>query len=196
MVRSAIKQQGRRLLDPLSRLLANVGVRPDTLTWIGLVGSAVAGALLAYGRFKLAALALLLGALCDMLDGAVARVSGLTSRYGAFLDSTVDRAAEMLLFAGLLVHFTRQDGSSLYPLLTFFAAGSSFLVSYTRARAEGLGIPCSVGWMERPERLVLLMVAVALGSGPVRVALWVLFVLTLWTAGQRMLHVRRETRLP
>jgi CDP-diacylglycerol--glycerol-3-phosphate 3-phosphatidyltransferase len=131
-----------------------------------------------------------------MLDGAVARVSGLASRYGAFLDSTIDRAAEMLLFGGLLVYFTRQDGSSLYPLLTFCAAGSSFLVSYTRARAEGLGIPCSVGWMERPERLVLLMIAVVFGAEPVRVALWILFVLTLWTAGQRMLHVRRETRLP
>jgi len=196
MVRSAIKQGGRRLLDPLARLLANVGVRPDTLTWIGLLGSGVAGALLAYGRFQLAALALLLGALCDMLDGAVARVSGLTTRYGAFLDSTVDRAAEMFLFAGLLVHFTRVDGSPLYPLLTFFAAGTSFLVSYTRARAEGLGIPCAVGWMERPERLVLLLIAVTFGSGSVRVALWILFVLTLWTAGQRVLHVRRETRLP
>jgi CDP-diacylglycerol--glycerol-3-phosphate 3-phosphatidyltransferase len=196
MVRSSIKQHSRRLLDPLARLLANVGVRPDTLTWIGLVGSAVAGALLAYGRFRGAALALLLGALCDMLDGAVARVSGLTTRYGAFLDSTVDRAAEMFLFAGLLVYFTRQDGSSLYPLLTFFAAGTSFLVSYTRARAEGLGIPCSVGWMERPERLVLLLIAVTFGPAPVRIALWILFVLTLWTAGQRMLHVRRETRLP
>jgi len=195
-LKTAIKKQSRNLLNPLARLLANVGVRPDTLTWIGLLGSGVAGALLAYGRFRVAALALLLGALCDVLDGGVARISGSTSRYGAFLDSTVDRAAEMLLFAGLLVHFTRVDGSSLYPLLTFLAAGSSFLVSYTRARAEGLGIPCSVGWMERPERLFLLLVAIVFGSGPVRVALWVLFVLTLWTAAQRMLHVRRETRLP
>ena len=195
-MRSEIKQKSRRLLDPLARFLANVGVRPDTLTWIGLIGSAAAGALLAFGQFRAAALALLVGALCDMLDGGVARVSGSMTRYGAFLDSTVDRAAEMLLFAGLLVHFVRTDGSSLYPLLTFLAAGTSFLVSYTRARSEGLGVPCSVGWMERPERLVLLLIAVTFGVGPVRVALWILFVLTLWTTVQRMLHVRRETRLP
>jgi phosphatidylglycerophosphate synthase len=195
-VKAAIKRQSRALLDPLARLLANVGVRPDTLTWIGLVGSAVASVLLAWGRFRPAALALFLGALCDMLDGGVARISGTTSRYGAFLDSTVDRAAELLLFGGLLVYFAHQDGSSLYPVLALLTAGSSFLVSYTRARAEGLGIPCSVGWMERPERLVLLLVAVLLGPTPIRVALWVLFGLTLWTVVQRMMHVRRETRLP
>jgi CDP-diacylglycerol--glycerol-3-phosphate 3-phosphatidyltransferase len=108
----------------------------------------------------------------------------------------VDRLAELFVFAGMVVYFGRSDGSSLYPLLAVLAAGGSFLVSYTRARAEGLGVSCSVGWMERPERLVVLLVAIAFGSGAVRVALWALTVLTFFTAAQRMNHVYRETRSP
>ena len=195
-MKSAIKNGGREVLRPLARLLANVGVSANGLTWTGLAASGAAGALLAAGRFRGAALALLAGALCDVLDGSVARLSGRASRFGAFLDSTVDRVAELFVFAGMVVYFGRNDGSSLYPLLAILATGGSFLVSYTRARAEGLGISCSVGWMERPERLVVLLVAIVLGPGVVRVALWVLTVLTFFTAAQRMIHVHRETRSP
>ena len=99
-------------------------------------------------------------------------------------------------FGGMVVYFVRTDGSSLYPLLAFLAAGGSYMVSYTRARAEGLGVSCAVGWMERPERLVLLLVSTAVGPVAVRVALWALTALTFFTAAQRMLHVHRETRSP
>lgn len=193
-MKSAIKNRSREFLVPIARLLANIGVSPDALTWTGLLISSAAGVFLAFGLFRPAAAVLLAGALCDVLDGSVARVSGRSSRFGAFLDSCVDRVAEMAVFAGLLVYFVRHDGSSLYPLLVFLAAGGSYMVSYTRARAEGLGVSCSVGWMERPERLVLLLVAVALGPVPVRIALWVLAALTIFTAAQRMIHVHRETR--
>lgn len=195
-MKAAIKTRGRAALHPVARLLANVGVSADALTWTGLAGSTAAGALIAAGRFRVAALVLLGGALCDVLDGGVARVSGRTSRFGAFLDSSVDRLAELAVFGGMVVYFGRADGSSLYPLLAFLAAGGSYMVSYTRARAEGLGVSCAVGWMERPERLVLLLVSTALGPAAIRVALWVLTALTFFTAGQRMIHVHRETRSP
>jgi CDP-diacylglycerol--glycerol-3-phosphate 3-phosphatidyltransferase len=178
----------------VAKLLANLGVSPDHLTWSGLLASMIAGALVAYGRFQLAALALLLGALLDVLDGSVARASDRTSRFGAFLDSTVDRITEMFFFAGLLVYFITIESSTLYVVLTFFAAGGSFLVSYTRARAEGLGIKCEVGVMERPERLVLLLVATLIGAPAIRIALWILTVLVAWTSLQRMHHVWKETQ--
>jgi len=193
-VKTLAKTQGRRLAAPLARALANLGVSADHLTWTGLVASTLAGFLVAGGHFRPAALALLLGSLCDVLDGSVARATGKTSPFGAFLDSTVDRVAEMAFFAGVMVRFAHTDAGILYPLLAFLAAAGSFMVSYTRARAEGLGISCSVGLMERPERMVLLLVATVVGQVGLRVALWVLTPLVVWTTVQRVMHVHAETR--
>jgi CDP-diacylglycerol--glycerol-3-phosphate 3-phosphatidyltransferase len=195
-VKSAIKDWARSLISPLARFLGHIGISPNHLTLAGLIASAGAGVLVAYGYFLYAALALLLGSLCDMLDGAVARVSGRSSQFGAFLDSTVDRYAEMLFFAGLLVYFIRIEPSTQYALLAFLAAGGSFMVSYTRARAEGIGLRCDVGFMERPERLILLLVATVVGPVGIRVALWALPVLVTWTSLQRIHHVYKETRSP
>lgn len=195
-MKSAIKDRARSLISPLAGFLGKLGISPNHLTLAGLVASAGAGVLVAYGFFLLAAMALLLGSLCDMLDGAVARVSGRSSQFGAFLDSTVDRYAEMLFFAGLLVYFIRIETSTVYALLAFLAAGGSFMVSYTRARAEGIGLRCDVGIMERPERLILLLVATLVGPVGIRVVLWVLPVLVTWTSLQRIHHVFRETRSP
>jgi CDP-diacylglycerol--glycerol-3-phosphate 3-phosphatidyltransferase len=193
-VKSAIKDRGRWILAPVARLLANLGVTPNALTVTGLVASGAAGFLIARGGFRASAIALLAGGLCDILDGAVARATGRSSTFGAFLDSTVDRVAEMLFFAGILVYFVREEPSTLYALLAFLGAGGSYMVSYVRARSEGLGVPCTVGWMERPERMVLMIVATAAGSWGVRVALWILTVLVFWTSIQRLQHVYRETR--
>ena len=189
-----IKDQGRRQLAPLARALANIGISPDFLTWIGFLISSLAGVLVGGGRFRIAALALLLGGLCDVLDGAVARASGRSTQFGAFLDSTVDRWAEMFFFAGLLYYFVGPQPSTIYALLVFFAAGGSFMVSYTRARAEGLGLECTVGWMERPERIAVLILASLIGLAGIKIALWLLTVLVFWTSGQRMLHVHREAK--
>lgn len=194
-MRSVLKAQARSLLGGPARGLGYLGVTPNHLTLIGLILSGIAGGFLAWGHFLTGAIVLLLGSLCDMLDGAVARETGRSSDFGAFLDSTVDRVAEMFVFAGLLVYFIR-EGSEFYALLSFLAASGSFLVSYTRARAEGLGIPCQVGWMERPERLALLILACILGPVALRVVLWVLTLLVAWTSWQRIRHVRQETPLP
>jgi len=194
-VKSAIKARARILLGPPARGLGWLGITPNHLTLFGMFLSGVAGVLLAGGRFRTGAIVLILGSLCDMLDGAVARETGRSSAFGAFLDSTVDRVSEMFVFAGLLVYFTR-EGATLYTLLAFLAAAGSFLVSYTRARAEGLGIPCQVGWMERPERMVMLILACLLGPGVVRIALWVLTALVAWTSWQRIHHVRQGAPSP
>jgi CDP-diacylglycerol--glycerol-3-phosphate 3-phosphatidyltransferase len=195
-VKTRIKDRVRGAVVPVASALAGLGVTPNHLTLFGLVASAAGGALLAWGRFRTAALALLLGGLADMLDGAVAREAGCSTRFGAFLDSTVDRYAEMLVFAGLLVYFIRVEDSTIYALLTFLAAGGSYMVSYTRARAEGLGLRCDVGLMERPERLILILVAILIGPLAVKFALWVLTGLVTWTSWQRIRHVLGETRSP
>ncbi len=193
-MKSAAKDLGRRALAPVARVLAALHVSPNLITVAGLLAMALAGWLLALGRFRLAGLALLLGGLCDMLDGAVARHNGVANPFGAFFDSTSDRLAEMLFFAGLLVYYTRLEPSTLYALLTFLAAGGSLLVSYTRARAEGLGVDCQVGMMERPERLVLLLLACFVGGVGLKVALWILTPLVFFTSLQRVLHVQSRTR--
>jgi CDP-diacylglycerol--glycerol-3-phosphate 3-phosphatidyltransferase len=193
-----------------------LGVGPDALTIAGCVLSIVSGMLFFEGSFQLGAAFLALSGLCDILDGQVARRRPVVSRFGAFLDSTLDRAAEGAVLIGLagfyFMHLydlafdpaqvLEEVARGLEPrtwallsLTAMLAMLGSFLVSYTRARAEGLGIDCKVGWFERPERLVLLMVAGAFGVGPVMPgALILLTLLSFATAVQRVAHVWRETR--
>jgi len=192
-MKGPVKDAARAVIGPLADGLAAIGVSPNHLTVAGLVLSAGAGAAVAAGRLTLGAVLLILGGVCDMLDGSVARRHGHATRFGAFLDSTVDRAAELLFFAGLAVYFHRVEPSTLYLVLTGLALGGSFLISYARARAEGLGLECQVGLLERPERLVLLIVALFVGPWGLRVALWILTPLAYFTTWQRIAHVRAET---
>lgn len=127
----------------------------------------------------------------DMLDGALARITGKTSRFGAFLDSTMDRYEEALVYLGIGIWlFERGDGPLL--LAGYLAIIGSILVSYARARAESLGVGGEVGWLPRPERIVLLAVALIFHTYLLAPVLWLLAVLTNVTAVQRILHVRRE----
>jgi phosphatidylglycerophosphate synthase len=213
-VNDAWKSRGRSWLLPLARWLAAKGAKPDHLTFAGLAFSLVAALLLGKGAFFGAAILIGLSGLCDILDGDVARVRGVVSRFGAFLDSTLDRVGEGALYAGLAVHyFTRTQRGALYLRGAFEgsaewgdADGStlgvlclailllSFLVSYTRARAEGLGLECKVGAMERPERMLTLAAGTVLGHRFMPGVLGVLFILTLVTVLQRVYHVRKLTR--
>jgi len=192
-VKSWVKGRARRAIAPLAAGLAGLGVEPNHVTLAGLGFSLLAGVFLAFGRFHWAAAWLLLGSLSDMLDGAIARTFDRGSRFGAFLDSTVDRYAELFFFSGVVLYFHHIESSSLYVLLALLAAGGSFGVSYARARAEGLGVDCSVGVMERPERLVLLILACLVGPLALRVVLWILTPLVFYTVWQRIRHVRRRT---
>jgi CDP-diacylglycerol--glycerol-3-phosphate 3-phosphatidyltransferase len=205
---------------PLVELLVQVGVTPNHLTLTGLVFSLLSGFLFFEGQPLLGALVLAVAGLCDILDGEVARRAGVVSRFGAFLDSTLDRVSEAVVLLGIMgFYLSNLPILVRYPLLAFaqrsrglepetwagvafmaaLALVGSFLVSYTRARAEGLGLDCKVGWFERPERMVLLIVAglVAGAVGrfwPLPAALMLLAVLSFATAAQRVAHVYRITR--
>jgi CDP-diacylglycerol--glycerol-3-phosphate 3-phosphatidyltransferase len=211
-----LRRSAHAILVPLVAGLARVGVQPDHLTIAGCIVSAAAALAFFEGGFRLGAALLLLSGVCDILDGELARARGASSVFGAFLDSTLDRLADALVLAGLagfyLFHLLdlahdparvlAELARGLEPrtwailsLTALLALIGSFLVSYTRARAEGLGVECRVGWFERPERIVLLIVAGLFGVGPVMPgALLVLTVLSFMTAAQRVAHVYRVTR--
>jgi CDP-diacylglycerol--glycerol-3-phosphate 3-phosphatidyltransferase len=183
-----INQRARGIADTVARWLEFTGVTPNMLTVMGFVLTLGVACVIASGYERLGGVLVVAVGLFDMLDGAVARVRGLKTRFGGFLDSTLDRYSEAALLGGVLV---------LYPdtqtaVVIVAALAGSLLVSYTRARAEGLQPPvdCEVGWLPRPQRVVLL--AAGLITGLVIPALWVLAVLTNVTALQRILHVRKQ----
>ena len=194
-MKQTVQRVGRAAVEPVARAMVVAGVTPNALTLFGLFLSAVAGLLLARGLFVTGGLVLILGSVCDMLDGSVARLTGSSSRFGAFLDSSLDRVAELAVFGGLTWYFVAEEASPVYALLCLLAAGGSFLVSYTRARAEGLGMECKVGLMERPERLVLILAGIFAGLPALRVVLWALTLLVFFTSLQRIVHVQRQTRV-
>ncbi len=181
----------RRLLHPLVRLLSALKVRPDALTIMGWTLSVVAAALFGLGYIRVAGVIMLLGGLFDALDGAVARESERSSAFGAFLDSTLDRLSEAAVFVGI-VFFYAASGLPGGTLLAGVAMAFSLLTSYARARAEGLGIECRVGLLERAGRVVILSASSMLGV--LSAGLWLVAAGALVTTAQRILHVRRATR--
>jgi CDP-diacylglycerol--glycerol-3-phosphate 3-phosphatidyltransferase len=211
-----VKAGANAALRPAVAVLARLGIGPNLLTVSGCVLSVAAGLAFFEGGFRVGAALLVLSGICDILDGQMARERRLVSTFGAFLDSTLDRLAEAVVLLGIagyyLVNLLQLAGNparvldevsrGLEPrtwmvvaLTAVLALVASFLVSYTRARAEGLGLECKVGWFERPERMLLLIVAGLFGVGPVMPgALLLLTVLSFFTAGQRVAHVHRITR--
>ena len=191
------------VLAPLARSLGARGVSPNAITTVGtlvLVGSGVA---FAGANLRLGALLLLLSGVCDMLDGKVARGNGLVTKFGAFYDSTLDRIGEAVLFLGIAWYFVSGGVvGGLAPLamaMTFTAAGAGLIVSYARARAEGLGLDCKVGIAQRAERIVGLGgPTLFFGAGPRGYLLLTLVsalaVLNVITVIQRIVHVYRITR--
>ncbi|MGB3683872.1 MAG: CDP-alcohol phosphatidyltransferase family protein [Rubrobacteraceae bacterium] len=187
----SFKDSLRRLLNPLVSLLSTMRVRPDTLTFLGWGLSIYAAVLFGLGHAKGAGAMMLLAGLFDALDGAVARETGLMTSFGAFLDSTLDRLSESAVFVGI-VFFYAAASRPYEALLAGAAMTFSLLTSYTRARAEGLGLKCEVGILERAGRVTILSVLsltgfVTLGVGLVAAG-------ALVTTIQRMLHVYRATR--
>ncbi len=186
-----LKGHVRRAVIPLAAALARLGITPNALTIAGLVLSLAVGVVLGLGYEVAGGILVLVAGLFDTLDGAVARVSGRVTVFGSFLDSTLDRYSEAAIFCGLLVLYTRQ-GRLTEVVLVYAVIIGSLLVSYARARAEGLGLDCEVGWLQRPERIALLGLGLAVGlATPV---LWLLAALTNFTVLQRMLHVYRLTQ--
>lgn len=181
----------RQLLQPLARLLSVMRVRPDTLTHLGWTLAVVSAVLFGLGLVRIAGAVMLLAGLFDALDGAVARESDQMSDFGAFLDSTMDRFSESAIFIGILF-FYASTGHPYGALISGVAMTFSLLTSYSRARAEGLGIPCEVGLLERAGRVLILSLFSIAGFLTVGVSLVAAGALV--TTAQRIFHVGRATR--
>jgi CDP-diacylglycerol--glycerol-3-phosphate 3-phosphatidyltransferase len=171
------------LFTPLARWLQRINVSPNAITVFGFVFNLFAGGVLALGKLQLGAVLVIIGGALDGIDGLLARLSGQTSSYGAFLDSVLDRWSEVVVFLGLLFWHLRVDMPT-EVILIYVALASSLLVSYTRARAEGVGAQCKRGLFTRFERIVVLVAGLILNQ--VTIALWVLAVFATFTAVQRI----------
>jgi soluble lytic murein transglycosylase len=174
--------------DPVGRVLFRLRLRPNHLTVIGLVISFFAAAAFISGHLRGAGLLLLLAGLCDLLDGSVARMSGQVTAFGAFFDSVIDRYSDLIVLLGIVVLFARMPHTR-GALVAMAALVGSVMVSYTKARAESIGVECNVGLMERPERMICLIGGAVLDL--LEPALWVLAVLANLTALHRIVATRR-----
>lgn len=202
MLSERIGQGGKRILDALVAFLARVFPNPNWLTFIGLLINIWCAVLYGQGHFFVAGLVMIFANLFDMLDGSVARVTGRVTRFGGFFDSVLDRYSDVLVLVGIMVFYARNtpQHSTMYVALAGIALMGSVMVSYTRARAENLIKQCKVGFLERPERVVLLIIGSLTEIGPVdnwflhkmRAVLWILAVLSHWTVVHRMYHTFRE----
>jgi CDP-diacylglycerol--glycerol-3-phosphate 3-phosphatidyltransferase len=186
-----------RVVDPVAAGLLRTGISPDAVTLVGTLG-VVLGSLVFFprGMFFTGTAVVFVFVLTDLLDGAMARQQGRTSSFGAWLDSTCDRVADAAIFSGLVLWFTGGGEDRLLAGVALFCLVAGSLVSYAKARAEGLGLRCDVGLAERAERLILVLLGTLLaGLGlPVAlaVALWVLAAASAVTVVQRLLEVRRQ----
>ncbi len=202
---SGIKTWWLLLMLPIEDYLLKIRVHPNVLTVSTLVVAVITGLFYHYGWIFAGGVLVLAGSTFDIFDGRVARAQGLSSEHGAFFDSCLDRFSEAFIYLGLLSLFR----DSVFSYVVFLILVSTTMVSYTRARAEGLGVKCEVGVMQRAERVVYLgvlsvfnflgnMVAGALGFGPgdylLKLALILMLVFSTYTAVQRMFHVMTELR--
>ena len=180
-----------RFFDPVARLLFRARLRPNHLTVAGLGVSIAAAYVLSMGRLRWGAVLLAVAGLFDFFDGAVARLAGSDSDYGAFLDSVVDRYSDLAVLLGILVYYETR-GNTTGSIATMATLAGTFMVSYTKARAQSIGLRCEVGIMERPERLIALIAGATFHVlTPIMV---LLAVLTNVTAVQRIIYTRRITR--
>jgi len=206
MFGASIGRACQRIIDAMVRWLAYGHINPNFLTVIGVALNVGCGLLFGYGHFFAAGIALVVANLFDMLDGQVARLSGRVTRFGGFLDSSLDRLSDMVIFVGLMVFYARN--TEFHSTLNVFLAGAglmgSVMVSYASARAESLIPKCDVGFLRRPERVVLFIIG-ALSTHPgsnnffanrMPAVLWVLAVGSYWTFAHRMYHTWRELSKP
>ena len=185
---SHYKTPFQRLGDPVARALLRARVRPNHLTVVGLGVSIVAALALADGRLRVGALLLALAGLFDFFDGSLARLANSVSAYGAFLDSVVDRYSDLVVLLGVVLYYHRAADTQ-GVLLTMITMVGTIMISYTKARAQSIGLACEIGLMERPERLIVLIAGATFNV--LTPAVMVLAVLTNVTALQRILYTRR-----
>jgi CDP-diacylglycerol--glycerol-3-phosphate 3-phosphatidyltransferase len=186
-----------RITSPIVGILSKSGITPNTLTLTNLALNIVAAYVIATGHFVLGGVLILGSGLFDLLDGALARFSKQTTKFGAILDSTVDRISEAATLCGLLIWYVPQEDAILATVLILVVLVGSFLVSYIRARAEGLGWQCQIGLFTRAERVIVLAIGL-LASGvsvhSVFVALCVLAVFVFVTVVQRLVYLWKQQK--
>ena len=184
-----------RFTEPIVRLLARTPITPSTITWLGFLLTIGAAVLITTGHLLAAGFVVLIAGFFDMLDGALARRTNQVTRFGAVLDSTLDRLSEAALLIGILVLYAR-DQSITGIVLVGVALIGSLLVSYIRARAEALGLECQVGLFTRPERVIVLALGLLLSqiNYALITALAIIVVFSFFTVGQRLLYVWKQTK--
>jgi len=185
-----------RFTTPTARVLSKTGVTPNTLTVMGFLVSVAAAVLIAKGYFLAGGLVVLFAGAFDLLDGPVARATGKTSKFGAFLDSTLDRLSEAAVLAGILAYYA-YHGGTWESLLAYGCFVGSVMVSYSRARAEGLGVKCEVGVFTRAERVVVMSIGLMFGQRydlAIPIMLGIITALAFVTVIQRLVHVQRTEK--
>ena len=185
------KALARYFAKPIVPILARMPVTPSALTWSGFALAVAAAVLIAMGYLLAGGAVVLFAGFFDTLDGALARGTNRVTRFGAILDSTLDRLSEGVLLLGILILLAREE-STLGVLLAGAALIASFMVSYIRARAEAQGLECTVGLFTRPERVIVLALGLLLNG--LEIALAIIAALSLVTAGQRLVHVWRQAK--
>lgn len=205
MFGASIGRGAMRIIDGMVRLLASAGISPNFLTAIGVTINIGCGVLFGFGEFFWAGIVLIVANLFDMLDGNVARLSGRVTKFGSFLDSTLDRLSDMVAFLGVIMFYA--GNVPQHSLLNVFLAGvgliASVMVSYATARSEGLGVKANVGFLQRPERVVLLIIGAlstwnwasdSFFANRMPQVLWVLAIGSVWTLIHRMFYIWKEFR--
>jgi len=190
MLKETIGRSGNWLLAGMAAGLAATGIPPNLITWLSLVLNLWAGMLFAAGRFAAGGGLMICAALCDMLDGPVARRQGRVSVFGGFLHSILDRYSDLILFLGLLVYYA-QVNRFIYAVVVGAAMAGSVMVSYSKARAESLIGKCDVGVWERPERIALMILGAL--SNRMELALWILAIGPNITVVHRIIYTWRRT---
>jgi CDP-diacylglycerol--glycerol-3-phosphate 3-phosphatidyltransferase len=180
-----------RVTTPLAKLLAHTPITPNVLTWMGFLLTCIAAVIISRGYLLWGGIWVLVAGFMDMLDGALARNTGRVSRFGAVLDSTLDRLSEGVVLLGVIFILAR-DGSELGAVLAGATLTLSFSVSYIRARSEGMGVECSEGWFTRTERVIV--IALGLMLNQIILSLFIVATLSLITATQRLLVARCKLR--
>lgn len=192
-VSSRIRNFYLSILDPIVGLSNRLNVHPNTFTTVGFFAGCVAAYFVAVGSLRTAACLILLSGVFDNIDGKLARYSGKVSKFGALYDSTMDRYSEVIFFFGMAFYFIK-NGWYLTSVAVAVGLGGSLMVSYVRARAEGLGFECTVGILQRAERLLLLGLGGLIHLYTLVAAIWIVAVMSNVTAIHRIIHVWREDR--
>lgn len=205
MFGASIGRGAMRVINAMVRGLANLGVHPNILTTIGVMIAVGCGLLFGIGEFFWAGIVLIIANIFDMLDGNVARQTGTVTKFGGFLDSSLDRVSDMIAFIGIMVFYASNtpERSVLNVFLAAVGMMSCVMVSYSAARADSLGVKANVGFLQRPERIVLLIIG-ALSTwdwnsdfflfNRMPQVLWVLAIGSMWTFIHRMFHTWKEFR--